>query len=141
MKLTFTLLSALFLACTMGKELTSEAQVVANAGEVSVLSSFVRAGTTASIRAAYKEVKVEVSSKRRLSEESLIQFKEALKNVTWRKHRQKKIGEILLGAELCDAGGCYCLILTPGELIDISRSTECKLTPEENAALRSLLGP
>jgi hypothetical protein len=133
------LLWLFFVACITRQELTSATRSVANTNEAFVLSGFVRAGTTASVRVAYDEAERSATSRRRMSNERLAELKAALSQAQWHRHQQKKIADIQGAMELCDTIDCYWFILTPGQVVDVSRSMECDLGSMEMEALRKLL--
>lgn len=99
--------------------------------EAYVFTSFSQAGTTASIRSVYNELKEKEGVKRRLSEEQLNKLNNIVKNIKSKKHMQQKIAGIERVIELCYSNGCYCFILTRTRLIDVSRNYEYNLTQEE----------
>lgn len=117
----------LTISCSLNKIM----QTLPTINEAYVFSSFNKAGTTASIRSAYNELKEKEGIKRKLSEEQLNKLNNIFKNIKHKKHMQQKIAGIEKGVELCYFNGCYFFILTRTRLIDISRSYEYDLTQEE----------
>jgi hypothetical protein len=123
-KIAFLLI--LSISCSLNK-VTKELPIISSAH---VFSSFDKAGTTASIRMSYSELKQQEELKHKLSKEQLDELNKILKTMKYKKTMQQKIGVIEKGIEVCDADACYCLVLTRSQLIDVSRNYEYDLTNE-----------
>jgi len=108
---------------------------VTNPSHAYVFVSFCKAGTTSMVFEEYRREKNNSENKNKISEDQLTKLKDVLKDLKWKKHRQKKITRIEKGLELCISDKCCCFVITNDRAINITQGVESYLTSEHRSRI------
>lgn len=113
--------------------------IISKIQNVYVIDSFDRAGTTASAKLFFNNLKSSESYKNSLSDNQVDKVKKLLKDIQWKKHYQRKLSNIEKGILFCDSINCYKIIITNKYLIDLTNNYQYELSHETYQHLSNLL--
>ncbi|WLD23613.1 hypothetical protein NU10_13030 [Flavobacterium dauae] len=125
--------------CNSIGNLRNEKLVISKTQNIYVIDSFDKAGTTASLKQSFSNLKSSEIYKNSLSDIQVHKIKKLLKDIKGEKHHQRKLSNIEKGILFCDSINCYKIIITNNYLIDLTNNYQYELSHDTYQQLSNLL--